>query len=156
LRAGDEAVRSAHARLPPPGQLSRHPVEVGQRTEAAILSEFVRRGYRVLLPFGVNQRYDLVLDTGDAFLRVQCKTAWVRNGCVEFPTQSVRCNMRGVFTRGYEGEIDLFVAYCPELDKFYAVPVEVAPRVRCTLRFDPTANNQARGVRWAADFELPA
>jgi hypothetical protein len=28
----------------------------------------------VLLPHGVNHRYDLVLDQGDEFLRVQCKT----------------------------------------------------------------------------------
>jgi PD-(D/E)XK nuclease superfamily protein len=40
------------ASLPPPGRLSPHPVEIGQRTEAAIICEFVRRGYRVLLTFG--------------------------------------------------------------------------------------------------------
>jgi hypothetical protein len=73
-----------------------------------------------------------------------------------FSTQSVRCNTRGVITRSYEGEIDLFVAYCPQLDKLYAVPVEVASRGTCMLRIEPTANNQGRRVRWAADFELPA
>jgi hypothetical protein len=34
----------------------------------------VRRGYSVLLPFGVNQRYDLVLDLDGRFVRAQCKT----------------------------------------------------------------------------------
>ncbi len=47
--------------LPKP-TLTSHPVDVGHRAEAAILAELVKRGYRVLLPFGVNQRYDLVLD----------------------------------------------------------------------------------------------
>lgn len=47
--------------LPKPA-LSSHPVDVGLRSEGAILSELVRRGYCVLVPFGVNQRYDLVLD----------------------------------------------------------------------------------------------
>ena len=60
--------------------LSNHPVDMGQRTEGAILSELVRRGYKVLVPFGVNQRYDLVIDAGDRFLRVQCKTGRLRNG----------------------------------------------------------------------------
>ena len=61
-------------KLPPPNE-SSHPVDVGLRTEAHITGELVRRGYSVLLPFGVNQRYDLVLDQGDRFVRVQCKTA---------------------------------------------------------------------------------
>jgi PD-(D/E)XK endonuclease len=41
--------------------ITDHPVDVGHRAEAAILAELAQRGYRVLLPFGVNQRYDLVL-----------------------------------------------------------------------------------------------
>jgi hypothetical protein len=144
------------ARLPPPGELSSHPVEVGQRTEAAVLSEFVRRGYRVLLPFGVNHRYDLVLDLGDEFVRVQCKTGVYRHGYVEFSARSIRSNRRGVHYRDYHGEIELFAVYCPRLDRIYAVPVEAASHSRCRLRVDPTANNQAKDVRWAADFELPA
>jgi hypothetical protein len=37
---------------------SNHPVDVGQRSEAAVLAAFVKHGYRVLTPFGVNHRYD--------------------------------------------------------------------------------------------------
>ncbi|MGH2947814.1 MAG: group I intron-associated PD-(D/E)XK endonuclease [Solirubrobacteraceae bacterium] len=145
------------AALPPPAaEPSSHPVEVGQRTEAAILGEFVRRGYRVFVPFGVNHRYDLLLDLGDRFLRVQCKTGRLRNGSVTFRTQSIRSNRRGVFRRGYDGEIDLFAVYCPELDRVYAVPIEVAPGAEGWLRVDPTVNNQSKRIRWAADFELPA
>jgi hypothetical protein len=54
-----------------PAQPTDHPVDVGQRTEAVILAELVKRGYRVLLPFGINYRYDLVLDLDGRFLRVQ-------------------------------------------------------------------------------------
>ena len=57
-------------RLPKP-KLTNHPVDIGLRTEAAILSEITRRGYAVLVPWGVNQRYDLVLDLGGEFLRTQ-------------------------------------------------------------------------------------
>jgi hypothetical protein len=121
-----------------------------------VLSEFVRRGYRVLLPFGVNHRYDLVLDLGGRFIRVQCKTGRLRRRCVLFNTQSVRTNRRRTYFRGYEGEIDLFGVYCHELDRLYAVPVEVAAKTQGTLRVEPTVNNQSRNIRWAADFELPA
>lgn len=142
--------------LPPPADLTSHPVDVGQRTEATILARFVRRGYRVLVPFGVNHRYDLVLDTASGFLRVQCKTGRLRKGCVMFSTRSTRVNRTGASTRDYRGEIDLFAGYCDALDRLYAVPVEVAPQGACALRVDQAANNQERNIRWANDFEVPA
>jgi len=49
------------------------------RTEAAILGELVRRGYKVLIPFGTNQRYDLVFDLDGDFARAQCKTGRMPN-----------------------------------------------------------------------------
>jgi hypothetical protein len=87
-------VSDSKLRLTKP-KLTNHPVDVGQRTEAAILSELARRGYSVLLPFGVNQRYDLVLDMGERLLRVQCKTGRRLGGTIEFSTVSVRSKGRG-------------------------------------------------------------
>jgi hypothetical protein len=131
-------------------------VDVGQRTEAIILAALVRQGYRVLTPFGFNQRYDLVIDSGTSFLRVQCKTGRLRRGAILFNTQSIRSNMTGTVRRSYRGEIDLFAVYCPETDRIYAVPVADATDTLGTLRVDPPGNGQAKGVRWAADYELPA
>src|SRR5215467_12197444 len=91
--------------------LSDHPVDVGHRTEAAILAELVKRGYRVLLPFGVNQRYDLVLDCEGQLRKVQCKAGRLRDGAVQFSSQSVQSNTQGTRTRGYAGEVDLFMVY---------------------------------------------
>jgi hypothetical protein len=136
--------------------LSVHPVDVGQRTEAAILAELVKRGYRVLVPFGVNQRYDLAIDTGERFLRVQCKTGRLKNGCVYFRTASTRANTLRAFTRDYRGDADVFLVYCQETERVYALDVDEAAASQAVLRVDPTANNQARGIRWAAEHELPA
>jgi hypothetical protein len=136
--------------------VSNHPVEVGQRTEAIVLAELVKRGHRVLLPFGVNHRYDLVLDTAEGFVRVQCKTGRLRNGRIVFSTESVRSNMRGSHRRGYQGEVDLFLVYGPQTEQVYALSVDELTSSDCSLRVEPTANGQAKGVRWAADYELPA
>lgn len=144
------------AQMPPPTPPTQHPVDVGHRTEAVILAALVRRGYRVLVPFGVNQRYDLVIDTEGGFLRVQCKTGRLEKGCVVFATRSVRANRKGCFSRGYQGEIDLFAVYCEAVDGLYAVPVEVSPGGTCSLRVEKPANNQECGIRWARDFEVPA
>jgi PD-(D/E)XK endonuclease len=139
-----------------PRELSSHPVDIGQRSEAIILAELVRRGHRVLVPFGPNQRYDLVVEIDGRFLRVQCKTGRLRNGRVCFPTASTRVNTVRAFTRAYAGEIDLFLIYCPETDRVYALDIEEASSGQGVLRVDPTANGQAKRIRWAADHELPA
>jgi PD-(D/E)XK endonuclease len=148
-------VSDSKLRLPKP-KLTNHPVDVGQRTEAAILSELVRRGYSVLLPFGVNQRYDLVLDLGGRYLRAQCKTGRLHNGVVLFSTKSVQCNTRRTLVRDYDGEADVFLVHCPATDRVYCVPVAEVPTGYMYLRVKPTLNGQAHGIRWASDYELPA
>jgi PD-(D/E)XK endonuclease len=142
--------------LPPASASGSHPVEVGVRTEAVILAELTRRGYRVLVPFGYSERYDLVLDIHGVFWRVQCKSARLRNGCVVFRAQSVCSNTRGSVLRDYKSDVELFIVYCRDTGRLYAVPIEEATRTQGTLRVEPTANGQARNVRWARDYELPA
>ena len=142
--------------MPLPAPLpSSHPVDVGLRTEAAILAELVRRGYEVLVPFGTNQRYDLVLDLGGEFVRAQCKTGRLRNGAVVFASRSIRSNTRTTFFRDYVGEAEVFLVHCPETGEIYAVPVDEAAHGYCSLRVEPTRNGQAAGIRWARDYELP-
>lgn len=135
---------------------TKHPVDVGHMSEAAILSELVKRGYRVLTPFGVNQRYDLVLETDGRFLRAQCKTGRLRKGVVLFSTRSVQSNRNRIQVRGYKGEVDLFLVFCPENEAIYAIPAAEASIGSMGLRVDRPRNGQLKGVRWARDFELPA
>jgi PD-(D/E)XK endonuclease len=52
-----------------------HPKDVGDKSTLAIMLALRERGYWVLVPFGENTRYDLVIDDGCALQRVQCKTA---------------------------------------------------------------------------------
>jgi hypothetical protein len=72
-----------------------------------------------------------------------------------FATKSTRVNSQRCFARGYRGEIDLFMVYSPHTDKIYAITPEELGETAGTLRVQPTENNQAKGVRWAADYELP-
>jgi hypothetical protein len=48
------------------------------------------------------------------------------------------------------------LVHCPANGGLYAIPIEEATRTQGTLRVDPTANGQEKGVRWARDFQLPA
>jgi hypothetical protein len=141
--------------LPKP-ELTSHPVDVGHRAEAAVLSALVQRGYRVLLPFGVNQRYDLVLDCDGQFLKAQCKSGRLRDGAIQFRALSTQSNMKRTHTRGYAGEVDLFIVYCSDTQRIYVVPTDEVPPTSMYLRVDPPRNKQGKRVRWAKDYELPA
>jgi PD-(D/E)XK endonuclease len=47
--------------------------------------------------------------------------------------------------------------YCPDTDAVYLVPIkDVGPRTSAYLRVEPAKNNQAKGVRWAADYQVVA
>jgi hypothetical protein len=121
-----------------------------------VLAALVRRGHRVLVPFGTNHRYDFALDLETGFVRVQCKTGRLHAGVIRFQARSIRSNRQRIECRSYAGEIDLFAVYCPHNGRVYAVPVDDATSSVATLRVEPTANSQKKRIRWAAEYELPA
>jgi hypothetical protein len=123
----------------------------GNAAEARILAEFVKRGFDVLVPFGSGQPYDLAVDLGESMLRVQCKTAWLKRGCLSF---NCRSTDHGRGPRPYDGLADLFGVYLPPRDSVYLVPLDAVAGFQGRLRLEPTRNNQQRGVRFAADYEI--
>ncbi len=125
----------------------RHPKAKGDRTTLALMMAFQSLGHTLLLPFGENARYDLLIDHGERFERVQCKTGRLRNGAVIFATTSTYGHHRNPVTarRPYTGEIDSFGVYCPENGGVYLVPITELPnRVSAALRI-PARNRQIDG-----------
>lgn len=108
---------------------------IGERSEGMILAIFLRAGKVVLQPFGDNQRYDLVVDEVGKFIRIQCKTARIKNGCIMFDTCSSSFH-RGGKKRGYLGEAEIFAVYSPDLDQVFVIPVKDA-RKRYSRRHKP-------------------
>jgi len=130
-----------------------NPKAVGELSEGLILAKLLSNGYAVSLPFGNNQRYDLIVDDSGKLLRVQCKTGRLENGSVK----SKVCSING-FTgakRSYHGEVELIIVYCPDNGKFYKVPIKHCGINEITLRIESSKNNQSKNVRWARDFEMP-
>ena len=48
---------------------------VGDTSEAQVIAALLKMGKNVLLPFGDNQRYDVVIEEKGKFIRIQVKTA---------------------------------------------------------------------------------
>ncbi|SRR6266851_80172 len=134
-----------------------HPKAKGEKTEAILIAEFVKRDFKVLLPFGDNLRYDLVLDTPAGFKRVQCKTGRLRNGSIHFSVKSVRSNTKGCWSTNYHGDIDFFAVYCPENQQAYVVPIDRVGTSQRTLRVEPFkrfGSLQGKDHLLAEDFKL--
>ena len=109
----------------------------------------------MLVPFGVNERYDLVLDIEGEFLRAQCKTGRLREGGIRFSTRSVRSSRTQISFRNYDGEADVFLVFCAATGGLYAVPVDEAPKCEMCLRVEEPRNGQRSGIRLATDYKLP-
>lgn len=124
---------------------------IGSRTEGVILAALLRAGKTVLTPFGGGHRYDLAIDDDGNLVRIQCKTARYRSGCVLFATCSITRNGDKV---GYAGAADFFGVWCPELDTVYMVPVTDVAGIEGRLRVESVRNRQSNGIRWAADYQL--
>jgi hypothetical protein len=96
----------------------------GNAAEAAVLNEFVKRDFSVLVPFGGGSPFDLGVDLGMAILRVQCKSARRSKGCLIF--NSCRTD-HGRGRLPYAGLADVFGVYSPDTGLVYLVPVAGTP-----------------------------
>jgi PD-(D/E)XK endonuclease len=134
-----------------------HPKDVGDRCTLAVMLALRLAGYGVLVPFGENTRYDLVIDDGKQLSRVQCKTDRLGDGAVRFPTCSTYGHHLHPSTarRHYKGQIDYFAVHCPETAGVYLIPIaELSPSVNAALRVTPARNGQVRRIRPAADYQI--
>lgn len=131
----------------------------GEASECAILARLIALGYKCLIPWGHDHRYDIAIDNDGEFVRIQCKTARFNavQGNLKFNTVITYARVGGKphLRKGYKGEADYFGVYCPEIGKVYLVPVEEMPDGgTAVLRLSPAKNSQQKGVRWAKDYEI--
>jgi hypothetical protein len=125
-----------------------NPKAIGERTEGLIPAHLLERGGGVLLPFGNNQRHDLVIERQGELFKAQRKTTRVRRGTVKFAVHSTN-GFTGAGTSD-RGHIHRFPVWCPELDEVDEIPVDgVGPRW-VSLRVQPS--RQRARARLARDY----
>jgi hypothetical protein len=135
-----------------PSPVAPNPKAVGERSEALILARLMEVGYVVLLPFGNNQRYDLVIDLGGGeFERAQCKTGRLRGGAIVFDTANHALNGK---RKHYRGQADVFLVYCYETKGVYRVPVDECGLNACALRVKQRTAPGGPKARPAADYQI--
>lgn len=125
--------------------------DIGNICEAMAIAKLIEKGFAVLMPFGDNQRYDLVLETAGLFYTVQVKSGNFKNGVIVFRSCSSYAH-RGKGSKDYKGEIDFFAVYVRCSEELYLVPVEEVGSTIVYLRVEKPKNNQNKKVRYAEKY----
>jgi len=133
--------------------MSGNSKDTGDQTEAKIIHALIKQGYSVSIPFGDNDKYDLVVDDGESLRRVQCKTAWTTaKGTMRFNTHSQTTKNGRYHEQTYHGDIDAFVVLYPENGKIYWIDIEEATSQKMELRFESEIDHPS--INWASEYEF--
>lgn len=123
--------------------------QIGKITELEVLTQVIKLGYSVSIPYGDKDRYDQIWDINGKLIRVQVKTShWKDDNCkaITFKTRSTYGNVQHRYSKE---EIDYFATIWE--DQIYMVPVEQCS-VEKTLWFEKPKNGCQ--VAFAKDFTL--
>jgi hypothetical protein len=124
----------------------------GMVAELAIMAEAAKRGYRILVPFGEDCPYDIVVERNGKLERVQCKYTESDGKVVQVRCQ---CTNNWVTTRYKPTDIEWIATYDHTTGISYFVPSSMLTptgRTAISLRLVPTVNRQMSGIHWACDF----
>ena len=124
----------------------------GDYTEAVVVAELARREIPVLRPVNDNERYDLVISSGDQCYSIQVKTAAYEGDGVTIRGVSQHTNGSGNVYKRYEDDVDFFIGYCHELESMYLLP-ESDIGSRLFLRTEAAKQND-RTTNWAEQYEF--
>jgi hypothetical protein len=134
------------------------PSQKGAAAEAAITARAIELGLVVLRPLCEGGRYDLAIDLRPCFLRVQCKWATQRGDVLSVNLSTSRLIPAGYVRTTYSAsEVDAIGVYSSDLRSCFLLPIaDVVGGRAVHLRLRPARNNQARGIRWADDYDFDA
>ncbi len=96
--------------------------------ESAATTELLKRGFRVLKPYGDRLPYDLALDVDGKLIRIQVKCAWFSRsgGCYVVDARRTKTNRRRMLRGFYTSQdFDFAILAICRLNVFYIVPVDV-------------------------------
>ena len=121
---------------------------IGNIGEAKILSKFAEYGISVYVPFGDNEKSDLIAEFDGKLNKIQVKTSVkAENGKMVFDLTSVKSNSKKYSRHIYTNrEIDYFACYNIARDKSFLISVNDAPNTTINIRFEKPKNNQNKGI----------
>jgi hypothetical protein len=129
---------------------------IGNSVELNCIAYLFDCGCEILLPYGDNQKYDIVIDYKGKLYKIQCKHAnpsYKEDGTLDYITfkTSWESGRKAKKRVHYSKEaIDFFATFVE--NECYLVPVEHTASTLKTLRFQKPSNGQNIGVSFAKDY----
>ena len=126
----------------------------GNIGEAVAISNFVKYGIPVYLPFGDNERADLIAEFGGKLNKIQVKTSvYASDGKMVFDlTSSTVHRKNGVRHKYNNKEIDYFFCYNVERDKSFLIKAPDKPISVFTIRYEASKNNQTKNINYEHEY----
>ena len=127
---------------------------IGNIGEAKVLAKFVEMGIPIYIPFGDDEKADLVAEFNGKLNKIQVKTSIKsKNGCSIFDLTSSTAHRTSGERRKYSNsEIDYFALYSLDRDKIYLMKAPDNPMTAITIRFEDTKSGKKIGVNYESDF----
>lgn len=128
--------------------------KIGNIGEAKVLCKFVSLGIPVYIPFGDNEKADLIAEFNGKLNKIQIKTSQkAENGVIKFNiTSSTMHRQNGVKHIYTEDEIDYFACYNIARDKIFLFNVNDVLNTSITIRYEKPKNNQIQNIRFEEDY----
>ena len=115
--------------------------------ESAVVTELLKRGFRVLKPVGDRLPYDVALDLNGNLLRIQVKCAWFdsKAGAYVVDARRTKTNRRRMLRQCYNADdFDFAIVYLADTNVFYVMPVSVFASYESTVTFVETDKRQRK------------
>lgn len=127
---------------------------IGNIGEAKVLAKFVEMGIPIYIPFGDDEKADLIAEFDGKLNKIQVKTSIKsKNGCSIFDlTSSTAHRTNGERRKYLNSEIDYFALYSLDRDKIYLMKVPDNPMSAITIRFEDTKSGMKSRVNYEYDF----
>lgn len=127
---------------------------IGNIGEAKVLAKFVEMGIPIYIPFGDDEKADLIAEFDGKLNKIQVKTSIKsKNGCSVFDlTSSTAHRTNGERRKYLNSEIDYFALYSLDRDKIYLMKVPDNPMSAITIRFEDTKSGMKSRVNYESDF----
>jgi hypothetical protein len=128
----------------------------GNISEAKALFEFQKYNIPVALPWGDNERYDMIAEFNGKLNRIQVKTSnEENNGVIKCYCRSSKNHTTNKELKTYENDVDYFVFYNQTRDIIALVPIEkIGNKKTISLRIEPTSNGQTKNIKFFNDYSF--
>ena len=127
----------------------------GNIGEVLTLAEMVKRGIPVAIPYGDNQRYDLIAEFNGKLNRIQIKycSQVSENDAIICPCASSTNHTTNKHYTTYVGDVDYFVFYLVPWDQLILVPIEdVGDKKSVTFRKTETKSGSKVTSHFVQDY----